>query len=94
MPDKTRSRRSSLRDDDIVTKRAAGRRRVLGLMAVGSVGAALVPGRAAAADADNGAWTDVGSCPRGTGGTRTGVTDADTGNIDDRPGFGRGRPRC
>ena len=69
----------------------SGRRRFLGLAAAGGA-VAMLPGQAQAADGDTGAWTDGATCPRGTGGTRTGYTDSDNGAISDRSGYGRGRP--
>lgn len=84
-----------MRDSEIRTVRPTGRRRFLGLMAAG--GAAVLAGRPAAAqaaDADSGTWTDPAACPRGAGGTYTGVTDADDGNVTDAGGYGRGAPTC
>ncbi len=82
----------TLTDADITTTRPA-RRAFLGMMAAGgAVAMAATP--AAAADIDNGNWTDSGSCPRGTGGTYTGYTDSDNGNRTDRGGYGRGAPYC
>ncbi len=83
----------TLVDDDIETVQPA-RRRFLGMAAAGGA-VALFPGQAQAADGDTGAWSDGATCPRGSGGTRTGYTDSDNGAISDRSGFGRGRPnRC
>ncbi|MBO6675790.1 MAG: hypothetical protein JJ908_12010 [Rhizobiales bacterium] len=84
----------TLGEDDITTKRHLGRRAFLGIMAAGSVGAVLTPTQAAAADVDNGTWTDSGSCPRGGGGAYTNLTDSDNGNITDAAGYGRGAPYC
>ena len=89
----------TLTDDDITTERnegETGRRGFLGLVAGGSVAGATMMAAtpAAAADIDNGRWTDRGSCPRGGGGFWTGTTDADNGNLTDRGGYGRGRPYC
>ncbi len=88
----------SLSDAEIVTGRPAGRRRFLGLMAVGGIAAGagtLIPtGSAHAADIDNGTWIDRGSCARGPGGVWSGVTDSDDGAISDAAGHGRGAPYC
>ncbi|MBF9029512.1 hypothetical protein HKCCE3408_03810 [Rhodobacterales bacterium HKCCE3408] len=86
--------RTRLTDEEIRTVRP-GRRRALGLMAAGSA-LAFVGGTATAqaADADNGTWTDQASCPRGNGGTYTGLTDSDDGAITDAGGYGRGAPTC
>ena len=94
MDTKKSNRPAPLRDDQIVTKRSVGRRAFLGILTAGSVGAVLAPGEAAAADVDNGHWTDAGSCPRGGGGVYTGTTDSDNGNITDASGYGRGSPYC
>lgn len=108
MADETGKTPKKLDADDIITKRSVGRRAVLGIMAAGTVGAVMAPGQAAAADSDNGTWTDSGACPRGhgtgvtdrdSGNTAdpggwgyTGITDQDNGNITDHGGHGRGRP--
>jgi hypothetical protein len=88
--------RKTLNDAEIKTERATGRRGFLGLMAAGGVAGTtmLTATPAAAADIDNGTWTDRGSCPRGGGGIYTGATDADNGNITDAAGYGRGGPYC
>ncbi|WP_166415948.1 twin-arginine translocation signal domain-containing protein [Cochlodiniinecator piscidefendens] len=88
---KKKSELKTLTDADISVSRPE-RRAFLGLAAVGA--AALVPTAAQAADADNGAWVDAGSCPRGYGGVYTGYTDADSGNQADQGGYGRGAPYC
>jgi hypothetical protein len=90
----TKQPTKTLSETDITTKRRLGRRAFLGIMAAGSVGAALMPTQAAAADIDNGSWTDSGSCPRGNGGAYTNLTDSDNGNITDSAGYGRGAPYC
>lgn len=82
----------TLADADITTNRP-GRRAVLGMLAAGSA-VAMVPGQAQAQDADNGNWTDAGSCPRGSGGVYTGYTDSDNGAWTDAGGYGRGSPYC
>ena len=82
----------TLTDSEISTARPA-RRAVLGLMAAGGV-VAMTPTTAHASDADNGSWTDRGSCPRGGGGAYTGYTDSDNGAITGRGGYGRGAPYC
>ena len=86
----------TLADADIVTERPKGRRGFLGLMAAGGAAGAVatIPTAAVAADADNGVWNDSASCPRGSGGVSTGMTDADTGAITDTAGRGRGAPTC
>ena len=86
----------TLTDADISTEHLKGRRGFLGLMAAGGAAGAVatIPTAAAAADVDNGVWNDAGSCPRGSGGTATGATDADTGAITDVAGQGRGAPYC
>ena len=89
----------SLNDADIKTGRKVNRRSVLNMLGIGAAGSAtlLASGTrnpAHAADIDNGAWTDRASCPRGTGGVWTGITDADNGNITDAGGYGRGAPYC
>ncbi len=100
----------TLSETDIVTKRSLGRRAFLGVMAAGTVGAALAPTQVAASDTDSGNWADAGSCPRGYGTGMTdadggnfadaagwgysGVTDQDSGNISDAGGHGRGAPYC
>ncbi len=91
--DKTKK---TLKDADIVTDRSKGRRSFLGLMAAGGAAGAVatIPTAAVAADGDNGAWTDSASCPRGPGGSSTGLTDADNGSITDTGGRGRGPRRC
>jgi hypothetical protein len=94
MSDTPKKPTKMLGDSDITTKRSLGRRTFLGLMAAGSVGATLMPTQAAAADVDNGTWTDSGSCPRGDGGVYTNLTDSDNGNITDASGYGRGAPYC
>jgi len=75
------------------------RRRMLGLLGLGGValGASTLAGEQAFAqgsDADDGSLADAGSCPRGTGGTYTGVTDTDNGTLTDIGGYGRGEPYC
>lgn len=92
--------KKSLTDADIVTDRPHDRRGFLGLMAAGGIAvgavAALVPGEAKAQDTDrdNGTWTDVGGCGRGSGGYYTGISDADDGSMTDAGGYGRGAPYC
>lgn len=89
-----------LTDAEITTDRTtgvAGRRGFMGLMGAAGVGAALVPTGATAqgTDSDNGQWTDLASCGRGSGGYSTGITDADNGSLGtDAPGAGRGAPYC
>lgn len=92
MTQKDKTGQKTLTEADISTARPA-RRAVLGLMAAGSV-VALTPSAAQAADADNGNWTDRGSCPRGNPGAYTGYTDSDNGSWMDRGGYGRGAPYC
>lgn len=94
MSNLTKSPAKKLTDNDITTKRHLGRRAFLGIVAAGTVGATLMPTQAAAADVDNGSWTDTGSCPRGNGGAYTNLTDSDNGNITDSAGYGRGAPYC
>lgn len=85
-----------LSDDDIRTVRRSGRRRFLGLAALGGAAAAGLGNQAMAQarDGDSGNWTDQAGCERGQGGTFTGRTDADNGAISDISGQGRGAPRC
>lgn len=86
--------RKTLSDSDITTSRPA-RRAVLGLIAGGGAMAmTATAGQAQAADIDTGNYADNGSCPRGSGGGFTGVSDRDNGRITDRGGYGRGRPYC
>jgi hypothetical protein len=92
MTDKKDEKRQTLSDADISVSRPA-RRAFLGMMAAGGATVAL-PGRAQAYDADNGTWTDSGSCPRGAPGGYTGITDRDNGTWTDAGGYGRGRPYC
>ncbi len=89
-------KQKTLIDAEIATDRTKSRRRFMGLMAAGGAAGAVatIPTAAVAADADNGAWTDSASCPRGSGGVSTGATDADTGAISDAAGQGRGAPYC
>ncbi|MEQ8657198.1 MAG: hypothetical protein RIC24_07810 [Hyphomicrobiales bacterium] len=94
MSNPTKTPAKKLNDNDITTKRHLGRRAFLGIVAAGTVGATLLPTQAAAADVDNGSWTDTGSCPRGNGGAYTNLTDSDNGNITDSAGYGRGAPYC
>lgn len=87
----------TLRDSDIKT--TPTRRRALGLLGLGvaATGAMSLQGQhahAQGADADDGAWTDAGSCPRGVGGEYTGLTDQDGGAVTDVGGYGRGQPYC
>lgn len=90
----------TLSDSDIKTEHQSGRRRFLGLMAVGGAAgaaAALGTGRAQAqmTDSDNGSWADRAGCGRGSGGIYTGVSDADNGSGGtDAGGYGRGAPYC
>lgn len=86
----------TLHETEIATVRSRGRRGFLGLMAVGGAGVTVMAtaNRAQAADADNGTWTDNGSCPRGNGGVYSGITDSDNGAITDSGGYGRGAPYC
>lgn len=88
---------NTLDDDEIRTVRRAGRRRFLGLVALGgiaSVGAGAGAASAQAADGDSGNQSDPASCPRGAPGTYTGLTDSDDGAITDLGGYGRGGTRC
>ncbi|MBO6603727.1 MULTISPECIES: hypothetical protein [Paracoccaceae] len=96
MSNKSKQNTNSLADSDISTQRRAGRRGFLGLMALGGAAVTVVgsTNQAQAADVDNGQWTDSGSCPRGSGGIFTGVTDSDNGAITDQGGYGRGAPYC
>ncbi len=89
-------KQKTLTDAEISTDRPKGRRGFLGLVAAGGAAGAVatIPTAAAAADIDNGTWTDAGSCPRGSGGVATGATDADNGSITDAAGWGRGAPYC
>ncbi len=81
------SKKKSLSESDITTKRSGlGRRAFLGVMAAGSVGATtLTPSPTAAADIDNGSWTDNASCPRLY---QAGLTDSDGGAYADSVGYG------
>ena len=93
------SKRRSLTDTEIKTQARYGRRSMLGMLGVGAAGSAMVlasgtGNQAQAVDIDNGVWTDRGSCPRGSGGIWTGITDADNGNLTDPGGYGRGAPYC
>lgn len=102
MPDD--KNKKTLTDAEITTGRptagASNRRGFMGLVgAAGAagVGAALVPtgANAQVTDSDNGVWTDQGGCGRGSGGYRTGITDADNGSGGtDAGGYGRGAPYC
>jgi hypothetical protein len=86
----------TLSDNDIKTETVTGRRAFMGLVATGSIAAAVAPGRteAQASDSDDGTWTDSGSCPRGSGGVYTNYTDSDDGSWADNAGYGRGAPYC
>lgn len=85
MGQETSKKLKTLDESEITTKRSIGRRTFLGIMAAGSVGATLAPTSVAAADADNGSWTDSGSCPRVR---PAGMTDADGGSNADPAGRG------
>ena len=85
MSQKASRKLKTLDESDIITKRSVGRRAFLGIMAAGSVGAALAPTSVAAADIDSGTWTDAGSCPRVRA---AGLTDADSGGSADPAGRG------
>ncbi|MBO6675789.1 MAG: hypothetical protein JJ908_12005 [Rhizobiales bacterium] len=85
MADTPKKRSKTLSESDITTKRGVGRRTFMGIMAAGSVGAALAPTTVAAADVDNGTWTDSGSCPRLL---PAGLTDSDGGAYADPAGAG------
>ncbi|MBF9035176.1 hypothetical protein HKCCE2091_13100 [Rhodobacterales bacterium HKCCE2091] len=86
--------RKTLKDDDIRTRPAPGRRRVLGLIAAGAAGLAGPAQAQGVTDADDGAWADRNGCGRGAGGTYSGLTDQDDGAITDSGGYGRGEPGC
>ena len=89
--------RRSLTDGEIKTTDKVGRRSLLGMLGVGAAGTAMLAAsgtmnQAHAADIDNGTWTDSGSCPRGSGGIWTGLTDADNGTgLSHRPDSHMGR---
>ncbi len=85
MKKKVSKKLKTLDESEITTKRNVGRRAFLGIMAAGSVGATLAPTSVAAADVDNGTWTDSGSCPRVRA---AGLTDADGGSSADPAGRG------
>lgn len=84
----------TLSDGEITTRRRHGRRAFLGLAFGGGALTLAQAASAQVADADAGAMTDPAACPRGPGGSYTGVTDSDDGQTADLGGYGRGPIRC
>ena len=92
----------TLSDEDIETSKPPNRRRMLGLLGLGTASAGIAATATFATeeavqivDSDNGQWFDAEGCGRGSGGVYTATTDADNGTLgSDAPGYGRGTPTC